>query len=50
MLTPWPFASVGDVKEGLRVQKGFGELVEGARDMDDAELQAAFGRLMAGGR
>jgi hypothetical protein len=50
VLTPWPFASVGDVKEGLRVQKGFGELVEGAREMDDAELQAAFGRLMAGGR
>lgn len=50
VLTPWPFASVQDVKEGLRVQKGFGELVEGARDMDDAELQAAFGRLMAGGR
>jgi len=50
VLTPWPFASVGDVKEGLRVQKGFGELVEGARDMTDAELQAAFGRLMAGGR
>jgi len=50
VLTPWPFASVQDVKEGLRVQKGFGQLVEGARDMDDAELQAAFGRLMAGGR
>ncbi len=50
VLTPWPFASVQDVKEGLRVQSGFGELVEGAREMDDAELQAAFGRLMAGGR
>jgi hypothetical protein len=50
VLTPWPFATVQDVKEGLRVQNGFGELVEGARQMDDADLQAAFGRLMAGGR
>jgi hypothetical protein len=50
VLTPWPYATVQDVKEGLRVQNGFGELVEGARGMDDAELQAAFGRMMAGGR
>jgi hypothetical protein len=49
-LTPWPFASVGDVKESLRVQSGFGELVDRAGSIDDAQLQAEFTRLMAGGR
>jgi hypothetical protein len=48
LLTPWPFKTVQDVKEGLRVQAGFGALVEDAHDMDDAALQAAFRDLMAG--
>jgi hypothetical protein len=48
LLTPWPFKTVQDVREALRVQTGFGGLVERARDMSDAELQAAFRTLMAG--
>jgi hypothetical protein len=46
LLTPWPFKRVEDVREALRVQNGFGGLVENARDMNDAELQAAFRALM----
>jgi hypothetical protein len=46
LLTPWPFKQVDDVKEALRVQAGFGGLVEGAREMSDAELQEAFRALM----
>jgi hypothetical protein len=46
LLTPWPFKKVQDVREALRVQAGFGELVENERDMSDAELQAAFRALM----
>jgi hypothetical protein len=48
LLTPWPFKRVEDVREALRVQTGFGELVERAGELDDAELQAAFRALMAG--
>jgi len=50
VLTPWPGASVQDVQESLRVQQGFGALVEQSRTLDDAALQAAFRALMAGGR
>jgi hypothetical protein len=50
MLTPWPGSSVQDVQESLRVQQGFGALVEQSRTLDDAALQAAFRDLMAGGR
>ena len=46
LLTPWPFKRVEDVKEALRVQDGFAGLVENARGMSDAELQAAFQALM----
>lgn len=46
LLTPWPFKRVEDVREALRVQEGFGELVENARGMSDAELQDAFKALM----
>jgi hypothetical protein len=46
LLTPWPFKRVEDVREALRVQRGFGGLVENARDMNDAELQDAFRALM----
>lgn len=46
LVSPWPFKRVGDVQEALRVQEGFGALVENARDMDDAQLQEAFRALM----
>jgi hypothetical protein len=49
-LSPWPFATVQDVQESLRVQAGFGELVSQSRELDDAELKARFDTLMAGGR
>jgi hypothetical protein len=48
LLTPWPFKRVEDVREALRVQTGFGELVERSGELGDAELQAAFRALMAG--
>ena len=48
LLTPWPFKKVGDIKEALRVQDGFGGLVEQSRSLDDAELQQAFRALMEG--
>jgi hypothetical protein len=46
VLTPWPFKTVQDVQEALRVQDGFQGLVDGARGMSDAELQDAFKALM----
>jgi hypothetical protein len=46
LLTPWPFKRVEDVREALRVQSGFGELVENTRELSDAELQDAFRALM----
>jgi hypothetical protein len=46
VLTPWPFKTVQDVQEALRVQEGFQGLVDGARAMGDAELQDAFKALM----
>ncbi len=46
LLSPWPFKRVEDVREGLRAQDGFGELVENARSLSDAELQDAFKALM----
>jgi hypothetical protein len=46
LLTPWPFKRVEDVREALRVQDGFGELVENAGSLSDAELQATFQELM----
>jgi hypothetical protein len=46
LLTPWPFKKVQEVQEALRVQTGFGELVENERNMSDADLQAAFRALM----
>jgi hypothetical protein len=46
LLTPWPFKKVQDVQEALRVQAGFGDLVENERNMSDAELQTAFRALM----
>jgi hypothetical protein len=48
LLTPWPFERVEDVRESLRVHKGFGALIERADTLDDAALQAAFRELMAG--
>jgi hypothetical protein len=45
-LTPWPFKTVQDVQEALRVQDGFQGLVDGARSLSDAELQDAFKALM----
>jgi hypothetical protein len=48
LLTPWPFKRVEDIQEALRVQGGFGALVERSRELDDVELQAAFRALMAG--
>jgi hypothetical protein len=48
LLTPWPFKKVGDIREALRVQDGFGELVEQSRSLDDAQLQQAFRALMDG--
>jgi hypothetical protein len=45
-LTPWPFTRVGEIKEALRVQDGFGSLVERADSLDDAALQRAFSELM----
>jgi hypothetical protein len=50
LITPWPFSNVQEVQESVRVQEGFGDLVERSRAMDDAELQAAFRALMAGER
>jgi hypothetical protein len=45
-LTPWPFASVPDIRESLRVHRGFADLAERAGELDDAALQAAFRGLM----
>ncbi len=50
LLTPWPFKRVEDIQEALRVQDGFAGLVERSGRLDDAELQAAFRALMAGGK
>ena len=47
-LTPWPFKSVQDVQEALRVHAGFREVVDGARELSDAELQDAFKAMMRG--
>ena len=49
-LSPWPFETVPRIHEALRVQKGFGELVERSSELSDAELQAEFRALMAGGK
>jgi hypothetical protein len=49
-LSPWPFSTVQDIQESLRVQEGFGALVSQSRGLDDAELKAAFDALMEGGR
>ena len=46
VLTPWPFKTVQDVQEALRVHEGFQGLVDDARGMSDAELQDAFRALM----
>jgi hypothetical protein len=46
VLTPWPFKTVQDVQEALRVHAGFQGIVDGARGMSDAELQDAFKGLM----
>jgi hypothetical protein len=45
-LTPWPFKTVQDVQEALRVQAGFQDLVDDARGLSDAELQDRFKALM----
>ena len=38
------------IHEALRVQEGFGELVSRSAELSDAELQAEFRTLMAGGK
>jgi hypothetical protein len=45
-LTPWPFKTVQDVQEALRVHEGFQGIVDEARGMSDAELQDKFRALM----
>lgn len=50
LVTPWPFKRVEDVREALRVQSGFGALVERSLDSADEQLQADFRALMAGKR
>ena len=37
-------------REALRVQEGFGDLVSRSAELSDAELQAEFRALMAGGK
>jgi hypothetical protein len=46
VLTPWPFKTVQDVQEALRVHEGFQGIVDDARGLSDAELQEAFKGLM----
>jgi hypothetical protein len=45
-LSPWPFKTVQDVQEALRVHEGFQGIVDEARGMSDAELQDKFRALM----
>jgi hypothetical protein len=49
-VSPWPFETVPRIHEALRVQGGFGELVSRSAELSDAELQAEFRALMAGGK
>ena len=48
--SPWPFETVPRIHEALRVQEGFGDLVSRSGELSDAELQAEFRALMAGGK
>jgi hypothetical protein len=50
LVSPWPFETVPRIQEALRVQEGFGGLVSRADELSDAELQAEFRSLMAGGK
>jgi hypothetical protein len=50
LISPWPFSDVQEIQESVRIQEGFGDLVERSRALDDAQLQAAFRELMAGGK
>jgi hypothetical protein len=50
LVSPWPFETVPRIHEALRVQGGFGDLVSRSGDLSDAELQAEFRALMAGGK
>jgi hypothetical protein len=50
LVSPWPFETVPRIHEALRVQEGFGGLVSRSAELSDAELQAEFRGLMAGGK
>jgi hypothetical protein len=50
LVSPWPFETVPRIHEALRVQEGFGELAFRSAELSDAELQAEFRALMAGGK
>jgi hypothetical protein len=50
LVSPWPFETVPRIHEALRVQEGFGDLVSRSGELSDAELQAEFRALMAGGK
>jgi hypothetical protein len=50
LVSPWPFETVPRIHEALRVQGGFGDLVSRSGELSDAELQAEFRALMAGGK
>jgi hypothetical protein len=50
LVSPWPFETVPRIHEALRVQEGFGGLVSRSAELSDAELQAEFRALMAGGK
>jgi hypothetical protein len=50
LVSPWPFETVPRIHEALRVQAGFGELISRCGELSDAELQAEFCTLMAGGQ
>ena len=50
LVSPWPFETLPRIHEALRVQEGFGDLVSRSAELSDAELQAEFRALMAGGK
>ena len=50
LVSPWPYETVPRIHEALRVQEGFGDLVSRSGELSDAELQAEFRALMAGGK
>lgn len=48
LVSPLPYEQVDEIKEALRVHRGFGELVDVAAGLDDEQLRVAFLALVVG--